>query len=158
MGNGARSFSSSYISLNAAFSSILLYANQKSVANDTDSDGIIDQYKIDFIVPLAGAYKIGNIDAWLFFDYELRGRQSVVMETLALISLVPPKSVYSNNVTVYGQLVFEQRKPIQSSGVDSSLNTSILTYDNGAVPVLNTILDNYFTRNYYTTFQQQYAS
>ncbi|CAF0740051.1 unnamed protein product [Didymodactylos carnosus] len=75
------------------------------------------------------------------------------METLGLISLVPPIGLTTKIVTIYGQLQFEQNQPIKSHGSDSTLDTSIFP-DN--IQPLDNILSNYFSRTYYTLFKQQY--
>ncbi|CAF1586849.1 unnamed protein product [Didymodactylos carnosus] len=157
--SGVGSFSSSYTALNTAFQSVFSNGYEICSVEDTDNDGIIDQWKIVLSVPLAdSSTSVSSLNAWIFFNYSLHGRQSIAMETLALVSLTSPSSTNTNNVTVYGQLVFEQRQPIQSNGNDLTLNTPIVTFNNGVVPAFNTILENYFTRSYYTTFKQQYTS
>jgi hypothetical protein len=84
------------------------------------------------------------------------------METMALINIIPPSILTpsaNKNLTVYGQLIFEQNAAIESAGNDSIYNTSIINIDSSLsnIPNLDSILDQYFTRNYYTSFKNQYT-
>lgn len=162
-----RFFMSSYATLNQNFQEFVIPGSVVQSSSDIDGDGLIDQYRISFDLILASTTttptpSLSSINVWLIFPYELRGRQRITMETLALINIVPPSelTVTSNmNVTVYGQLTFQQKMPIRNSGNDSTYNRSIIPTDNSlsAPTGLDAILDEYFTRKYYTSYQNQYT-
>ncbi|CAF2371955.1 unnamed protein product [Rotaria sp. Silwood2] len=160
-----RFFTSSYSSINTIFRDVMIFGINTFSLNDTNNDGITDQFSITFQAIIGGNITntiIKNINVWLIFEYELRARQYINMETMALINLVPPGEITlenNPNVTVVGDLIFQQRQPIQSSGVDTSYNQSIIdlnTLFTTSSINLNPILDEYFTRKYYTTYQPQY--
>jgi len=81
------------------------------------------------------------------------------METLGLISLNAPSSISNYQaVTIYGQLVFQQRAPVLSYENVSALQGPIIDYGNySVVPSFDDILNNYRARNYSTTFNVQYV-
>lgn len=154
---------SSYATLNQNFQDAVIPGSVIQSSSDIDGDGLIDQYRISFdLIFSTTSITLSSINVWLIFPYELRGRQRIVMETMALINIVPPSELTSDankNLTVYGQLIFQQKNPIQNSGNDYTYNRSIIATDNSlSTPAsLDAILDDYFTRNYYTSYQNQYT-
>ncbi|CAF3375054.1 unnamed protein product [Rotaria sp. Silwood1] len=160
-----RFFTSSYASINTIFRDVMIFGINTFSTSDNNYDGVTDQFSITFQVIVGGnntATVINNINIWLILEYELRARQYIKMETMALINIFPPNDITlanNPNVTVVGDLILEQRQPIQSSGIDTSYNKSIIDIDNlftTSSSNLNPVLDEYFTRKYYTTFRPQY--
>jgi transmembrane protein 231 len=155
-------FSSSYASLNTLFQNVIIPGTNTFSAIDNDGDGVTDQFDITIELLLSSTVNINNINVWLIFEYELRARQYILMETMALINLFPcdiSALPLNLNVTTEGELVLEQRQPIQSSGSDTTYNQSIIDLDSllsTSSVNLNPVLDEYFARNYYTTYQSQY--
>jgi transmembrane protein 231 len=155
-------FLSSYSILNNNFQGAILPGSIVQSSSDINGDGLLDQFRISFDLASSQATTIiRNINIWLIFQFELSVKQRINMETMALISIVPPAGIVANantNLTVYGQLIFEQKNAIQSSGNDSTYNQSIINIDNSlsSTPNLDSILDEYFTRKYYTSYQTQY--
>ena len=158
-----RFFTSSYATLNQNFQGATIPANVIQSASDIDGDGLIDQYRISFdLIFSSNTATLSSINIWLIFPYELRGRQRLTMETIALINIVPPYELTpsaNKNLTVYGQLIFQQKTAIPNSGSDASYNRSIIPTDSSlSTPAsLDAVLDDYFTRNYYTSYQNQYT-
>jgi transmembrane protein 231 len=155
-------FMSSYSTLNDNFKENILYGSKTESSSDIDGDGLIDQFRISFDFEISSSSVIiRNINIWLIFQFELLEKQRINMETIALISIVPPYTLTpasNTNLTVYGQLIFEQNNAIQSAGNDSTYNESIINTDSSSPPPdLNSILDDYFTRKYYTSYQKQYT-
>ncbi|CAF2499024.1 unnamed protein product [Rotaria sp. Silwood2] len=155
-----RFFLSSYSTLNRNFEESLITGNTIVTSSDVDGDGLIDQCRIssDFIFSQADIV-IRNINIWLIFQYQLREKQRINMETMALINIVPPSMLTANsntNLTIYGQLIFEQRQTIKNSGNDSIYDQSIIDTSSSSTPDLDSILKEYFTRKYYTAYQTQY--
>jgi hypothetical protein len=155
-------FYSSDSTLNQNFYSNLIPATTTTASYDIDGDGLIDQFSISFdLIFSSPSTVITNINIWLIFQYQLSKKQLINMETMALISIIPPSSISTNsnlNITVYGQLLFQQQQGIQRAGNDSTYNQSIIDVENlSSSPDLNAILDDYFTRKYYTTYETQYT-
>jgi transmembrane protein 231 len=154
-------FSSSYASLNSIFRSVLLPGTCTVTAIDNNNDGITDQFSITLQFFNGNNIQINNINLWLIFCYELRAKQYIKMETMGLINLIPPGTVSLTNnlnVSTIGELILEQRQPIQSSGSDTTYNTSIIDLDNLFTTSslnLSSIVNEYFTRKYYTIYQLQ---
>jgi transmembrane protein 231 len=158
-----RFFMSSYSSVNRDFVAGVLFGKVSETTRDIDGDGLIDQFRVSFelIFPSTGSPVINSINIWLAFQFEFRRRERIIMETLAPISIVPPSRIVSSdrkNITIYGQLKFEQRQPIRNAGSDSSLNVPIIDADNTLSINSDTILGTYFSRKYYTTYQTDYVS
>jgi transmembrane protein 231 len=157
-------FASSYESLNSAFQNVLISESGNFLAIDKDGDGITDQFSITFDLLFSTSPTINNINVWLIFKYQLRARQYITMETMALINLAPPPTLdlsLNPNVTVVGNLILEQRQPIQSSGFDTTYDTSIIDVDSLLATSsldLNPVLEEYFTRKYYTSYQSEYVT
>jgi hypothetical protein len=155
-------FSSSYASLNTIFQNVLIPGTSTVTAIDNNNDGITDQFAISLEFFNGDNVQINNVDLWLIFQYELRARQSLIMETMLLINLAPPETInVANNPSISsaGVLILEQRQPIQSSGSDTTYNKSIIDVNNLFTTSslnLNSVLDDYFTRNYYTSYQSEY--
>jgi transmembrane protein 231 len=159
---GKRMFMSSYSTLNQQFARDLIFGNVMDASSDTDGDGFIDQYRISFelMQPMTSNY-IHNINIWLIFPFELRQQQHISMETLALISFTSDSLRTSDertNVTMYGQLKFEQKQAIGNSGSNSIYNTSIIDDTSSSTVNIDSILDNYFARKFYTTYRTNYVS
>ena len=158
-----QSFMSSYGTLNNYFQAGAVPGNVAESSSDIDGDGLIDQYRISFDLTFSStSITIRSINVWLIFQYELRGRQHITMETMALINVVPSSLLQpssNQNITVYGQLIFEQNTAIQNAGNDSVYNTSIINTDSSLtnIPNMNSILDQYFARKYYTAFKNLYT-
>ena len=157
-----RYFVSSYGTLNRDFLTGVLFGSSSESQTDTDGDGLIDQFvlSLDVILPSSTA-TINNINLWLVFQYELRQRQRIRMETLALASFIPSSTLTaqnSKNITIYGRLNFQQRQPIQNAGSDLTYQGSIIDVNNLTTSGMRDILDAYFQRTYYTTFEQEYVS
>jgi hypothetical protein len=153
-------FSSSDARLNNYFTSSFTPSTLTTdIPRDVDGDGIIDQQTltIDMILPqlISGE----AIDIWLIFQYKLNQYPLVNMETLGLISLKAPSSLFENTtVNIYGQLRFQQREPILSYTNTSYLQGPIIDYGiYSIVPSFTDILDNYRFRNYSTRFDAQYV-
>ncbi|CAF1633967.1 unnamed protein product [Adineta ricciae] len=158
-----RFFLSSYSTLNRNYQSDLLSASSDFVSNDTDGDGLLDQYRLTFDIQLpSSTTNVRSINLWLIFKYKLRQRQHITTETMALANFIPPSTLQPSNnqqITIYGQLVLKQRKVIPNSGEDSSYNEEISnSLSSSSVPDLDSILSKYFSRNYYTSFETQYTS
>ncbi|CAF0935979.1 unnamed protein product [Adineta steineri] len=156
-------FASSYSTLNENFQNSLVSTAENKMPFDTDGDGLIDQFQTTFDLTFADSTtQISSLNIWLLFQFQLSRKQYINMETMALISFVSPATLTpgsNQNITIYGDLTFEQRKPIQNSGSDATYNTPIIdTTSSSLSPDLNLILDNYFVRNYYTSYQTQYIS
>jgi transmembrane protein 231 len=158
-------FSSSYGSLNENFKNVIIPGTNTFAAIDTNQDGVYDQYSIsiDLLFPSTSAsITVSNVNVWLIFEYELRGREYIKMETMALINLFSFNgfTLSSNpNVTTEGELILEQRQPIQAAGSDLTYNVSIIDVNSllsTSSINFNPVLDEYFTRKYYTTYQSQY--
>lgn len=143
-------FASSYASLNAAFQSISIPGTAATATKNENGFSVI----LD--LPFQTSTQIRYINLLLILQYELRGRQSIQMETLGLINLYSPGTINNPRVTAVGELILQQRVPFQSSGVDITYNNSVIDLDNILATSsmdINSIAENYFTRNYYTTFQ-----
>ncbi|CAF0939372.1 unnamed protein product [Rotaria sp. Silwood1] len=154
-------FLSSYSTLNRNFQESLIPGNTIESLYDVDGDGLMDQFRISFDLIFAQSNTvIRSINIWLIFQYELREKQRINMETMALINIVPPSILTSNsnaNLTIYGQLIFNQRQAIKSSGNDSIYDKSIIDTSSSSILDLNSILREYFARKYYTSYQTQYT-
>jgi hypothetical protein len=156
-------FLSSYATLNNNFQDGLIPGSTILSTSDIDGDGLIDQFRISFdLVFSQSNIIINSINILLIFHFELSDKQYIIMETMAPISIVPPYTLTAadnKNLTVYGQLIFEQNNPIQSFGSDLTYNTSIIniTSSSSSPPNLDSILSEYFTRKYYTSYQSQYT-
>jgi len=156
-------FSSSYASINSIFQNALIPGITTAYAIDNNNDGITDQFNITLQFLYQSGVEINTVDLWLIFQYELRARQSLIMQTMLLISFIVPGTIdISNNpnISSAGDLILEQRQPIQSSGSDTTYNQSIIDLDNlfqTSSLNLSTVLDEYFTRKYYTSYQSQYT-
>ncbi|CAF1200986.1 unnamed protein product [Rotaria sordida] len=155
-------FQSSYLTLNRNFQERLITGNKIESLYDIDGDGLNDQFRISFDLIFSQTnILIRSINIWLIFQYELREKQRINMETMALINIIPPSTFTSNsnsNLTIYGQLIFEQQQTIKSSGNDSIYDKSIIdTISSSSISNLNSILDEYFARKYYTSYQTQYT-
>lgn len=153
-----RFFFSSYATLNAAYRDVYLPGTDVATASDTDADGINDQFNIAVeLLPASSNVGIASINIWMIFQYELRARQTVTMETMAMISLPAPSSTtVPAKVTAVGELVLFQRQPIPSSGSDTTLNGSIFGSDSTlalSATNFNAVMENYFNRKYYTIYQ-----
>ena len=157
-----RFFISSYSTLNWNFRESLIPGYAIESFYDIDSDGKIDQIRISFdlIFPDSNII-IRSINVWLILQYELREKQRINMETMALVSIVPSSALTpstNSNITVYGQLILEQRQTILDAGNDSTYNKSIIDVRSlSSPPDLDSILDGYFTRKYYTSYQAKYT-
>ena len=161
-----RFFGSSYGSINTVFRNVYIPTTNTFSAIDNNDDGVIDQFSIilqSFINDDNPSVLIKNINIWLIFEYELRARQHIFMETMTLLNIMPPQpfSLSNNpNVTVVGDLILEQQQPIESSGSETTYNQSIIDLDNLFTTWsldLNPVLDEYFTRTYYTSYQLGYT-
>ncbi|UJR36039.1 hypothetical protein I4U23_028776 [Adineta vaga] len=130
-----------------------------AIPRDTDGDNIIDQQTIILNVILPQSIADSTVNLWLMFQYKLNQYSTISMETLGLISLKAPTTLADNaTVTIYGQLNFHQRDPISNHSDISSISDSIINYGTySLVPSLNEILNNYTSRNYFTTFDQDYV-
>ncbi|CAF0768976.1 unnamed protein product [Adineta ricciae] len=144
-------FASSYASLNTIFQSISI-PGTTAIATENDN-----RFSLSLELPFQNSnIQIRYINLLLILQYELRGRQLIQMETLGLINLYSPGTINNARVTAVGELTLDQRVPFQSSGVDAQYNDSVIDLDNILATSsmdVNSITDNYFTRNYYTTFQ-----
>jgi transmembrane protein 231 len=156
-------YSSSYASLNSLFQNAFIPGTCTFLAIDNNNDEVTDQFSISLQFSYTNDIQMNNVNLWLIFQYELRARQAIYMETMLLINLFPPNAIaLSSNPSVFtaGQLVLEQRQPIQSSGTDLSYNQSIIDLNNLFTTSslgLNSVLNNYFIRNYYTSYQSEYV-
>jgi transmembrane protein 231 len=156
-------FSSSYASLNTMFQDAFIPGTCTFLAIDNNNDEITDQFSISLQFSYENNIQMNNLNLWLIFQYELRARQAINMQTMVLINLFPPGPIaLSGNPSVFtaGELFLEQRQPIQSSGTDLTYNTSIIDLDNLFTTSslnLDSVLNNYFTRNYYTSYQPEYV-
>jgi hypothetical protein len=130
-----------------------------SIPRDVNGDGIVDQQTITINITASSTISTQVIDLWLIFQYALNQYPLVNMETLGLISLNAPSSISNYQaVTIYGQLVFQQRAPVLSYENVSALQGPIIDYGNySVVPSFDDILNNYRARNYSTTFNVQYV-
>ena len=159
-------FASSYASLNSLFHDALLSGTASISPVDTNQDGVPDQLTCTLEIFFStDTVAISSIDAWLVFQYELRARQRLTMETAALIHLVPPgpSTTLATNptVTVRGTLTLEQRQPIQSSGSDTTYNSSFVDSQRLlSTSSLNfgSVLNEYFSRKFYTSFQAEQSN
>ena len=153
-------FLSSYATLNENFQNQLLLGAVTESSHDTDGDGLLDQFRFSGnIVFSSSTISIRSINLWLIYQYELRGKQHILMETMALMNFVPDSMLVSDgskNITLYGALKFEQRHGVESFGSDSTYNKSIVDLEKTA-PNFDSILRDYFARKYYTSFQPQYT-
>ncbi|CAF1064056.1 unnamed protein product [Adineta steineri] len=153
--------SSSYAPLNTAFRDAFISGINSLTSNDTNGNGIDNQFSIAFQFPFDdNTIVINNINVWLIFQYELRARQYINMKTMALINLYSNGMSLASNptVTAEGNLIFQQRQPIQSSGNDITYNQSIIDTDSllATSPIdFNPILNTYFKRKYYTSYQSE---
>ncbi|CAF1494915.1 unnamed protein product [Rotaria sordida] len=153
-------FSSSDTRLNNYFSSSYYPSTLKTyIPGDINGDDIADQQKITLNIILPESISDKIINLWLIFQYSLNRYPLINMETLGLISLKAPSSLLANStVNVYGQLRFHQREPILSYINDSSIQGSIIDFGTySLVPSFDDILDRYNSRNYFTSFDQQYV-
>ena len=162
-----RFLATSFASLASMDERTVLPASGTFQAVDPNSDGINDQLStIVEILFASDTITIQNVNVWLIVQYELRGRQRIVMESLALVQLVPPQnSLLSGSspiVTVVGDLIFKQRQPIQSFGLDTRYNASIIDAASlsasSSSPDFTSQLNDYFARKYYTSYQVQRAT
>jgi hypothetical protein len=155
-------FSSSEAPLNnyyLQFSSYNPSILRTSLPLDTNGDGIVDQQKITINVILPSNIMGSTINVWLIFQYALTRYPLLINETLGVISLKAPSFLSTNTtVTIYGQLRFQQQEPVLSYTNYSSIQGSIIDYGSFSVPPsFDDILENYMSRDYYTTFDQQYV-
>ena len=156
----------SYASLNSLFDRAILPATSSFQVLDRNGDGVVDRFStaVEILFP-TGTTTLQSINVWLVIQYELRGRQRIVMESLALVQLVPPDAALqistSPIVNVAGDLVFKQRQPIQSFGLETLYNRSIIdltTFSDSSSLDLNSVLNKYFARKYYTAYQARRAT
>ena len=156
-------FTSSDHILNEYFQSAFIPSTlQSTVPEDLDGDGMIDRHDITIEIPLVNSIEGQRMQLWLVFRTSLDQYPSIDMETLAVIYLNAPPSLTPapshTQLTVYGQLQFQQRKPILSYENDSSIRNPIMDYGTyAAVPSFDEILASYNARSYSTVFKQQYV-
>ncbi|CAF1173980.1 unnamed protein product [Rotaria sp. Silwood1] len=153
-------FSSSDARLNNYFGSSYYPSTLKTyISRDVDRDGIDDQLNITLNIILPQVISNQILNLWLVFQYSLNRFPLINMETLGLISLKAPSSLSENTiVTVHGQLLFHQREPILTYQNDSSIQGVLIDYGTySLVPSFDDILYSYSSRNYSTTFHQQYV-
>lgn len=128
---------------------------------DTDGDGLIDQYRISLDITGASTLQINAINVWLFFPFELRGRQRITMEALGLVTYVPsaPLPMSANReINIYGQLKFQQRQTIGSAGLSAEYSRPKLDLEIATSSTdFDAILRDYFQQKYFTTFENQYV-
>ncbi|CAF1583765.1 unnamed protein product, partial [Rotaria sordida] len=73
-------------SINAIFRNVMIFGTNTFSAIDNNNDNIVDQFSITFQVLVGNNNTnviINNINVWLIFQYELRARQYINMETMA---------------------------------------------------------------------------
>ncbi|CAF0943144.1 unnamed protein product [Adineta steineri] len=130
-----------------------------SIPRDIDGDGLIDQFTITLNIILLESIASTTTNLWLQFQYALSRYPLLNMEALGVILLKAPSSLQNNStVTIYGQLRLQQRQPLSSNSDYSSIQGSIINYGTySTVPSFDDILNNYTSRNYYTTFDQNYV-
>lgn len=154
-------FSSSDARLNNYFTSNYYSTTLRTATpRDIDGDSIIDQHTIALSLISSGLnIQDSTVNLWLIFQYQLNQYSAISMETLGLISLKAPPTLSANtNVTIYGQLNFQQRDPVSNHPDISSIPSSIINYGTySLVPPFDEILNNYTSRNYFTTFEQNYV-
>lgn len=156
-----RFFLSSYLTLNRNFQDTLITGLINETSSDVDGDGILDQFRVSFDLMFpTSTTQVRSMNIWLMFQCELREKQHINMESMALVNFIPQTSLTAGsnlNITIYGQLKFDQREPIQSSGNDSMYDTPIISGDNSFIPDTTSILNGYFARKYYTSLETQYT-
>jgi hypothetical protein len=154
-------FTSSYSSLNAALRTIYTPGVSTVTAIDDNQDGITDQLQttVEIILPTSN-FVAENIQLWLILQYELQARQHIIMETAAFVQLTLPNGNSNVNdiwsVTVVGDLVFQQKQPLRSSGNDTTYNGSLLSLSKfvGTSSLnLDTIAEEYLRRKYNTFYR-----
>jgi len=154
-------FSSSFATLNSISQNALIPSTSTSELLDTNKDGITDQISVSLQLIMNSGISIDSMNLFLIFQYELQAKQYINMQTMALMNLSPPTQISTTNnptVTIVGDLILHQRQPIQSSGTDLIYNKSIIEPNNLAnirLSTFDSIIDNYLTRKYYTTFQSE---
>jgi len=154
-------FSSSFATLNSISQNALIPSTSTSELLDTNKDGITDQISVSLQLIMNSGISIDSMNLFLIFQYELQAKQYINMQTMALMNLSPPTQISTTNnptVTIVGDLILQQRQPIQSSGTDLIYNKSIIEPNNLAnirLSTFDSIIDNYLTRKYYTTFQSE---
>lgn len=154
----ARHFMSSYAALNRDFLSSFIFGTTTDTQTDTDGDGLNDEFVVSCETHLPANININSINIWIVLQFELRRRQRIQMETLALFNFVPSRTfttALAKNITLYGNLRFQQRQSILNFGTDLSYENSIINVDNITSNGLESILDQYFQRKFYTTLEQQ---
>ena len=154
-------FSSYFATLNSISQNALIPSTSTSELLDTNKDGITDQISVSLQLIMNSGISIDSMNLFLIFQYELQAKQYINMQTMALMNLSPPTQISTTNnptVTIVGDLILHQRQPIQSSGTDLIYNKSIIEPNNLAnirLSTFDSIIDNYLTRKYYTTFQSE---
>lgn len=153
-------FCSSDTRLNTYFTSSSIVCTIDSyVPRVANSDVITDQHKITINVISPGTLDNTVINLWLLYQYQLNRYPSINMESLGLVQLNAPSSLLTNTtVTVYGKLNFKQNQPLTSYTNDSTIQNPIIDF--GAysiVPSFDDVLNGYYSRNFYTVFDQQYV-
>lgn len=153
-------FSSSDSRLNKYFASSYYAASsvRTGAARDTNGDGIVDQNTVTIDVVLPGAIQGRTINLWLLFQYSLNRYSTAKTEALGVVSVKAPASLLENTTaTIYGQLRLHQRNAITSSTDLTSQNPVMNFGLFSVVPSLDTVLNDYYSRDYFTTFDPDYV-
>lgn len=135
---------------------------------DLDNDNTCDQLRLNIMVPLLQDESVYNVQALVFFDYQLQKRAKIKMESLAYIhaSFALPTLAFST----IGNLNFKQssslhvRKQISNLYENEPLldATSPENYDYASTIVpsqdmtFSKILEAYSTRAYKTDYEELY--
>lgn len=128
----------------------------KATEEDTNDDGKFDKLKFQLDMPLLDTEQVHGVKVILLFDYLLRKYSYFQMESLAYIEY--NSAVSGAKLEYVGDLVLQQREPLNHKGRDTRFNDSVIDekslyaeeYDFGR------IFRKYSKRNVTTTLEQDY--
>jgi len=81
---------------------------------DSNLDGIVDWFELEVDIPLMEDEEVKSMQALAFFDYQLKHRVKIGMESMAYVSI--DSSLPLSGYDTEGDLIFRQRNPLGSRG------------------------------------------
>jgi len=86
----------------------------RSIGVDENYDGLMDRLDIDLSMPIEPRESIHSVQLLAFFDYKLRSRAKLAMESVAYVSHSSP--LPGRELFAHGELQLRQRWPLQVLG------------------------------------------
>ncbi|CAH8626865.1 unnamed protein product [Schistosoma rodhaini] len=115
---------STYTDLNSQFSSNLIIPHMSIQQLDDNYDGIYDQLKLKFQIPIED--QINSLYILLLFSYQLKERMNLIMQTPLIIRFDMPNLLGFCKYSMYGQLSLHQREPLLEGYMNTVYNNSII--------------------------------